>query len=54
MNKYAMNPVEWAPAIGRRVEARRAFVAPTADPVVGDSPFGIGPTDVDSLANPLH
>ena len=54
MKENAINSVEWAHAIGRRVEARRAFVAPTADPVFADPPFGIGPAGVDSLANPLH
>jgi len=54
MNENAINSVERAHEIVRRVEARRAFVAPTADPVVADSPFGIGPTGVDSLVNPLN
>ena len=54
MKENAINSVEWAHAIGRRVEARRAFVAPTADPVFADPPFGIGPAGVDSRATPLH
>ena len=54
MKENAINSVERAHEIVRRVEARRAFVAPTADPVFADPPFGIGPAGVDSLANPLH
>ena len=54
MNENGIHPVEWAPAIGRRAQAQRAFVAPIADPVFADPPFGIGPAGVYSLANPLH
>ena len=54
MNENGINPVERTPEIGRRAQAQRAFVAPIADPVFADPPFGIGPAGVYSLANPLH
>lgn len=54
MNENGINPVERAPEIGRRAEAQRVFVAPTAEPVFADPPFGIGQAGVYSLANPLH
>jgi 16S rRNA G966 N2-methylase RsmD len=54
MNKNGINPVEWAHEIVRRAEAQWAFVAPTADLVFADPPFGIGQAGVYSLANPLN
>ena len=54
MNENGINPVERAHETVRRDKSQRDFVAPTADPVFTDSPFGIGQAGVYSLANPLH
>ena len=54
MNENGINSVERAHEIVRRAEARRDFVAPTADPVFADPPFGIRQAGVYSLANPLY